>query len=489
MAIDEASVSFCYAAGAGSDLGNGGGATLAAWEAKNAYTDFMAADGGPIASETACTLSGGADLFITATSSGAFSDVVVGTIALCMFTGVYANGYYIITDVDPSGDWVEINLTSQEVPTPTGETCDIVIGGAIDGLENVINTDLANATNYDSTVLIKGSETLGGQQDINTGGGSSTTRLRFIGVNSSWEEDGTRAVITTSSSITSLVKITDVDYFEFRHIDFDGNSNATYCFTTAAITDAWNTAWVDCLFHGAVSDGIYTPSYYQDFIDCEIYSNGQDGIGNNGNAYYWHVVNCKIHDNNRHGVYGKFGYALFAGTSFYNNGQGAVDGSGFAALSPTATYTFISNVFYNNYADGFEAAAGALGWTLLNNTSVDNGGYGFNFASTSEGAINFFAYNHASGNSSGHYQIGTSNPTDASFVNFKQGNNINGTQSASQLFVDADNGDFTPKTGSELIDAGLDVGNGTQDIGAVQQEAGAGAGGGGTQILGGFIVR
>jgi len=489
MAIDEASVSFCYAAGAGSDLGNGGGATLAAWEAKNAYTDFMAADGGPIASETACTLSGGADLFITATSSGAFSDVVVGTIALCMFTGVYANGYYIITDVDPSGDWVEINLTSQEVPTPTGETCDIVIGGAIDGLENVINTDLANATNYDSTVLIKGSETLGGQQDINAGGGSATTRLRFIGVNSSWAEDGTRAVITTSSSIESLIKITTIDYLEFRHIDFDGNSNATYCVYGAATTDGWYTSWCDCLFHGATSDGIYMLSYYQSFIDCEIYSNGRDGIGNTTKSYYWHIVNCRIYNNNRHGVYGRLLVGQILNNAFYGNGQGSVDGSGYAEAAATYQVSVIGNTSYNNYADGFSYDSDSYNGTIINNTSVDNGGYGFNFDTGGAGGIAFFGYNHASGNTGSggntHYNLGD----DASFVDFKQGNNINGTQSASQLFVDANNGDFTPKTGSELIDAGLDIGNGTQDIGAVQQEAGAGAGGGGTQILGGFIVR
>jgi len=465
----------------------GGGCTPDAWDNESDKSKFFnTSTGAPVVNESTVSVDDTNAQPLTV-NHGAGVTVVTGTLAWVQFSGTYTNGWYFVTYVDDNN----VTLDGSNGTGVGGITCDISIGGVIKGISELLSSyaNHYDATSYDMNCLVKGSETLTSQQDINAGGGSSTTRLRFIGVNSSWAEDGTRAVITTASSITSLIKITTIDYLEFRHIDFDGNSNATYCVYGAATTDGWFTSWCDCSFHGATSDGIYMLSYYQSFIDCEIYSNGRDGIGNTTKSYYWHIVNSRIYNNNRHGVYGILLVGKILNNAFYANGQGSVDGSGYAEADATYQVAIIGNTSYNNYADGFSFESDSYNSTIINNTSVDNGGYGFNFEAGGAGGIAFFGYNHASGNTGSggntHYNLGD----DASFVDFKQGNNVNGTQSASQLFVDADNGDFTPKTGSELIDAGLDVGNGTQDIGAVQQEAGAGAGGGGTQILGGFIVR
>ncbi len=463
----------------------GGGCTPDAWDNESDKSKFFnLSTGAPVVNESTVSVDDTNAQPLTV-NHGAGVTVVTGTLAWVQFSGTYDNGWYFVTYVDDNN----VTLDGSNGTGVGGITCDISIGGVIKGISELLSSyaNHYDATNYNMNCLVKGSETLTAQENIAAGGGSSTTRLRFIGVNSSWAEDGTRAVITTASSITSLIKITTIDYLEFRHIDFDGNSNATYCVYSVATDDGQHTTFSDCLIHGAVTDGLFMRSYYLQIINSSVYLNGRDGYGYAGSTTALTIIDSKFYNNNRHGIYHRSSAFNLIGNSIFDNGQGEVDGGGCVEAAIVTSATLIGNTAWSNYSDGFRFVTGSYWQVYINNTSVENGGYGYNFVGTSSDGMSYFSHNHASGNSSGHYNV----DDDASFVDFMHGNNINGTQSASQLFVDAGNGDFTPKTDSELIDAGLDVGNGTQDIGAVQQEAGEGGGdgGGGTQILGGFIVR
>jgi len=456
----------------------GGGCTPDAWDNESDKSKFFnLSTGAPVVYESDVSVDDTNAQPLTV-NHGAGVTVVTGTLAWVQFSGTYTNGWYFVTYVDDNN----VTLDGSNGTGVGGITCSISIGGVIKGISELLSSyaNHYDATSYDMNCLVKGTETLTAQENIAAGGGSSTTRLRFIGVNSSWAEDGTRAVITTSSSITSLLKITTIDYLEFWHIDFDAASSATYCAESELTSDGQYTLFFDCLFHDAVSHGLYFAANDLAMVGCQVYSNGGVGYHTISTNQSIKIVACKFYSNTSHGIYARPVYGLFDSCVLYGNG-----GGGFSGISSASRMKFLGCTFYNNTSDGVMIPIATSYAMFENCTSVDNGGYGYNLQLTAADGVNFFGYNHASGNSSGHYNVGD----DASFVDFLQGNNINGTQSASQLFVDAGNGDFTPKTGSELIDAGLDVGNGTQDIGAVQQEAGAGAGAGGTQILGGFIVR
>jgi hypothetical protein len=155
-----------------------------------------------------------------------------------------------------------------------------------------------------------------------------------------------------------------------------------------------------------------------------------------------------------------------------NNGTGTtyhgINLSNFASL-----VTVKNNTIYGNLGDGiFQLdSANVRGNRITNNTSSNNGRYGYNFDGVMRDLL--FSNNHADGNNS-------SNPAFycdltaslAEFEVFGEGNNIGG---------DPDLTDYIPSDSSPLIDAGV---GGTGDtIGALCATAGGGAGGGAVNLL------
>jgi len=414
------------------------------------------------------------------------SSVVVGAYANVQFNGygTYVDGRYEILNIDEVGGvYIEIDVPYDVDIT---DNCDGYIGGARPAttaeLQDIFD-DVTNgsAASNDVNIYMYGTATITAQLDLDAAvGGSTNTRWRLIGVNSSYEEDGTRAVITTASSITSLIKITTIDYLEFRHIDFDGNSNATYCIYAAANGDGRYTTFDDCLIHDADGVGIYYNGYGPTLIRCDVYSNNTAGFYSSSTTYYVQLIASSFRDNGSRGIYTVLTHSFIQGCKVYGNGSNGME------VKIANDYVAITGcTFYGNTLDGVDITLASDNLVVVNCTSVNNGGYGYNFDTSTAGGIAFFGYNHASSNTSGHYQISANNPTDASFVSFKNGNNVNGTQSASQLFVDADNGDFRIKIDSELWGAGI---NGT-DIGwPVREEADAGNGNGDGDTRGGHVV-
>ena len=106
----------------------------------------------------------------------------------------------------------------------------------------------------------------------------------------------------------------------------------------------------------------------------------------------------------------------------------------------------LNNVAHNNLQDGFFIGSGSTQGKIYNNTSSDNGRYGFNFDSQSISAQTLFRNNHAFNNTTAPSDIAT---TDAAFLILGDNNNIVGDP----LFVDLI--DFIPSSSSPLISAGV----------------------------------
>ncbi len=174
-------VVFVWLAGATSSQDNGGGATKAAWDA-NTPSDFMNTDSGEaIVSVNAVNVTsaaGGTKLNI---NHAANVTVITGTIARLDFSGTYINGYFPVTVVDNNNVTIDVTYS-------VDITCDIDIGGAIDGLFSLIDaaTDLMDASTYKCDVFVQGDETFTADLTVAAGGGTTSTMLRFLGVDSNW---------------------------------------------------------------------------------------------------------------------------------------------------------------------------------------------------------------------------------------------------------------------------------------------------------------
>ena len=126
----EASVFFVGGTGSKAGSGNSGGCTRA-WLDGNfsELADIMGSNGAPLIAETGCTYDDDEGR-ITKASAGEFAGAEVGMVAYISDGDVdITTDRYEITDVDPSGDWVEVsNIDADD--NATGVT--INIGGAFD---------------------------------------------------------------------------------------------------------------------------------------------------------------------------------------------------------------------------------------------------------------------------------------------------------------------------------------------------------------------
>ena len=194
MAIDADFVSFVWAAGGSSSSDHGGGATKAAWDAGTPSDFITLANGLPTShattwdgGDTACVAEAGAgDTVKISAEAGDFQDCVTGTIANIKFdTNGGLDGYYTVTRIDD--DYMTIDgLTYSGDLGGSDDNCDVHVGGAMSSIADVASTDLADASSYNCDVLIKGNETLTGDVTVAGGGGTASTMLRFLGVDSDW---------------------------------------------------------------------------------------------------------------------------------------------------------------------------------------------------------------------------------------------------------------------------------------------------------------
>lgn len=480
----------------GQNSNNGGGATKAAWDA-GSPSDFIGATGGPITSDTNAAFDYG-NKTITATGIGV--GVTVGTLCSCddgaaeasFFTGIYE----VTAVADNVLTFANISLSGVDTDQANGVSC--YVGGAFDDLQDSLDNSLNDGTNYNRYIYTNYSRDSGNENTAttvkaDTYGGSASTKVYVIGYNSTLTAESS-AVLVMDADVTgeaanidkSLFGFSTVDYLEFRDIDFNAggkdSSKASFAIYALGAGDGAYTTFVSCKFRGAETDGAYFNAQYARFIGSEFSLNGRYGISSSSGP--GHILVCSIHDNDNSGMYITIGIGTVRGNLIYDNGK---DGSGHGIESNSCSRNlFDSNNLFGNADDGFQMNGGDYNNAFVNNASIGNGAYGYDFDTLAIGDIGYFGHNLAGANTTDHYYFGGGAGTG--FATFANGDNVASSQAAADLFTNVTDGseDFTPKTGSDLIDAGLDAASmGEQDIGAVQATAGAG----GVQVLGGMIVR
>lgn len=133
-----------------------------------------------------------------------------------------------------------------------------------------------------------------------------------------------------------------------------------------------------CRFDNAVDFGIRvdTANPRCVFIDCEIDSNGDDGLAQTSNSLgFCYMQNCLIHDNVGHGL--NWGHVI----SLHNCWVFKNGGDGVRCVGSTPFLTIVNCVIDENAGDGitWDATNDLARYVMFNNIISNNGGWGFTF--------------------------------------------------------------------------------------------------------------
>jgi len=456
---------------------NGGGATKTAWDG-GSPSDFINTNGGPITSETGDGTTydhtGNAKGERCLNETGIGTGVTVGTLVSIYDTGANVDdGIYEITNVVDADNVLVANINATD-----DDTVSYRVGGAFNTIQFALDDPVNNGASYNRYIYFNEAETITASIDVDQFDGSTNTRIFIIGYNSTLAAESA-IVITTTTDLAGTGALVTFNgkgaYTEWRNIDFNGGgkdaSRAEHCIEGSGTADGTYSWFINCEFQAAEDDGIQTRASYQKFYNCEIHLHGGDGIAATAATTGLGLMNCSIHDNDVHGVVANLTSAgEFSNCLTYDNGKdGAGDGMNFIAF----INGFIENcTSYGNAGDGLDLPVGANRVRILNTTSVGNDDYGFQLNSAPIASF-YFGYNHAYDNdqdagiaAGGDYCSAAA--SEALFQTLRHGSN----QTGDPKFTNVADGseDFTPTTGSDLINNGLEYGGtGTLDIGAIQE--------------------
>lgn len=249
-------------------------------------------------------------------------------------------------------------------------------------------------------------------------------------------------------------------YTIYRNIWFDGNGNDINT-PHAFVTDfgrGTSNSFIGCKFSnsGGPAGGIQSAGPGAAVIHCEITGCNRSPmtVGNQASV----VFGCRIHNNK-----GNYWSSVIKFTSnsshgckavanlIYNNGEpGGAAGNAIETNSNSVEAPLIAeNIIYNNRGDGIlfnsDSTTDHARPQIYGNSLVSNGGYGINFAGLARPVV-VCDWNHFHNNVSGVSDLGgiSAIPGRA---------NITGPP----LFKDPANGDFTPQSGSALLNGGIDA--------------------------------
>jgi len=454
---------------ANSSATNGGGANKVVWDA-GSPTDFIGTNGGPIIADTAVTYTNGTT---TLSKVGVGTGVTVGTLVYISGTNI-TTGIYEVTG-QTADTLVVANIDA------TGDNTDSVVnvGGSLDTMQNAIDDAMNTGVSYNRYIYVT-DEVISATIDVDTNTADDNTKIVIQGVNSSLVNDGTKAVISTAADLVSgLVSVSNPSSkYQWRDIDFNasGAGKADYCVYNASTeTSAALHTFFDCRFRGALDEtGVWIEAHGWGLFGCEIDSSG-DGVWSNASGSI--IENCSIHDN-----------TVGPGLKISSTNQRVINNiiydnatEGITVDSGGNGSFFYGNTFFGNASHGILIAGWAEDCILINNTSCGNGtggtGYGYSLGDREVALV--FKNNHsvdglgnANDNADGHCNLAI---TDEEFLVFLEGSNYVGAP----LFTNITDGseDFTPTTGSDLIDnAQQPTGSTTNDIGAIQEAAGSAGG-------------
>lgn len=285
--------------------------------------------------------------------------------------------------------------------------------------------------------------------DVDTNSGASGSPISFVGAAANGAEDGTWATISGASlsSTDTLIAFDGVQgYIAFRRLRFTGGPGI-------GLDIAYGSNGIDfdeVRFDNFADTGVYLYGGQCNFTDFEYDNNGVPFGGNSAGTNrgsQCSFVNGSIHDNTGDGAYMHGTDILFFGCRIYDNG-----GMGIKWQRQTYLNKVLNCTIFGNTGDGIGLGSSFSGdpqpFTFLNNVISDNGGYGVNMPSAML-ADPLIDYNLFNANTSGHRNNfpedwsgdSPADDTDPGFVSETDGAE-----------------DFTPDTGSALIDAGLPIG-------------------------------
>lgn len=211
---------------------------------------------------------------------------------------------------------------------------------AVDGLNNVGKPAAGD------TVLLKhgtgNDETPSAAIDFDVAVGTAAAFIKWVGVNSSWTDDGTRYIIDGGSTATSLFVMT-TEYHYFKNIEL--NNAQVNCIDFEGAADH-PMIFDRCMFYNPTSACFDTYSKQMLFYRCHLTSAGSDG-------YYrpWEVnfILCVIADNTGDGLDVYHGGVVAYGCIIHNNGGNGI------LLDADIGQTILNNVIDGNTGDGIQA--------------------------------------------------------------------------------------------------------------------------------------
>lgn len=154
------------------------------------------------------------------------------------------------------------------------------------------------------TVLCKGSETLSANVDTTTGNtGTAASFVKYIGVNSSWINDGTKYAINGGASGYKLTMAPTVNYYWWENFSVTHSGAAAHAIQARSGSDghvlincsavnagdrgfqcAGSATLFRCVSTGATNEGFYLGTGYSVAIACRASGSGLEGfeLGDDG---------------------------------------------------------------------------------------------------------------------------------------------------------------------------------------------------------------
>ena len=311
-----------------------------------------------------------------------------------------------------------------------------------------------------------GTETTAVVIDADTQIGAIDSRIEFTSYNSAGTVQTDGYTIQASGAIAAIINFASgaAGYSTWTGVVFDGNKpgNATSCIVAADPTTG--LVFERCELMNATSYGFdndaggTTSLQSPTFIDCEIHDNDSHGIfPRSANDAQIEASGCDFYDNGGAGLWVNGTQLRLYFCKFWGNTL-----EGLLADRYVDVGEIIGCTFDDNGNDGIEfTGADPIGFSVVirNCAFTRNGAYGIRYATFytlwSVNDYNFFGSG-ADVNTSGETDLGTTPGTN--------------NQAGVAGYVDADNGDFQPGTGSNLIGNGM----AGSDIGAVAHADGGG---------------
>lgn len=166
-------------------------------------------------------------------------------------------------------------------------------------------------------------ETLSVKIDVDGNEGSITTGwIKFIGVNSSHVNDGTRYIINGDSAAVNCLSWTvSKDYIFFENFEF---KNATSTGVDGAALACTGIVFINCTSHnnGAHGWNIYFCSYGSQLIRCSAYLNSLTGFYSPRAAT---LAFCVSRDNSQNGMILSYFAGLIYGCVVFDNTHNGID--------------------------------------------------------------------------------------------------------------------------------------------------------------------